>query len=104
VLHIGRSEQVRIEENGGSQFKRDAVLAYVRIRFDLVSLTDTSKPRQDAPRGDGLEVACHRAAAMILVPTKILRAELKQRECKDARAIAELGRRFDVSLEVCFGD
>lgn len=56
--------------------------------------------RNDAPRGDALEAACHRAAAMILVPTKLLRAELRQRECSGARAVVDLAGRFDVSIEV----
>ena len=58
------------------------------------------KPRKDSPRGEGLEFACHKAASMILVPSKSLQAELRQREITDADGIVSLARGFDVSVEV----
>lgn len=38
VLHVGDREQSRIKENGGGQFKGDAVLASICIRLGLVPL------------------------------------------------------------------
>lgn len=58
------------------------------------------KARKDSPRGDALEVACHKAASMILVPSKILRTELRDRELTDADEIVIRAKRFEVSLEV----
>jgi Zn-dependent peptidase ImmA (M78 family) len=58
------------------------------------------KVRRDAPRGEALEAACHRAASMILIPTKALAAELRDRPLEDGERIRELADRFDVSIEV----
>jgi hypothetical protein len=58
------------------------------------------KPRKDAPKGDGLEAACHKAASMILVPNKALRAEVRQRKLDVTSSIVELAGRFEVSIEV----
>jgi Zn-dependent peptidase ImmA (M78 family) len=58
------------------------------------------KPRQDSPRGDSLEAACHKAASMILVPSKVLKPELKQRPPANANDVIELANRFEVSTEV----
>lgn len=58
------------------------------------------KPRRDAPKGDGLETACHKAASMILVPNKALRTELRQRKLNATSSIVELAGRFEVSVEV----
>ena len=56
--------------------------------------------RRDAPRGEALEAACHRAASMILIPTKALAAELRERRLEDGQRIRELADHFDVSIEV----
>lgn len=58
------------------------------------------KPRADAPRGDKLESACHRAASMILVPTNQLKVELRSEKVDGAARIVELADHFDVSVEV----
>jgi Zn-dependent peptidase ImmA (M78 family) len=58
------------------------------------------KPRKDTPRGDSLEAACHRAASMILVPSKVLKPELKRQPPANARAVVDLANRFEVSTEV----
>jgi Zn-dependent peptidase ImmA (M78 family) len=58
------------------------------------------KPRKDAPRGDGLEVACHKAASMILVPGKALRVQLRQDAPANSNAIVDLANQFEVSVEV----
>jgi hypothetical protein len=58
------------------------------------------KSRKDAPKGDRLEAACHRAAAMILVPSKVLRSEIRQQEVSNSAAVVGLANRFDVSTEV----
>ena len=58
------------------------------------------KARADAPRGDALESACHRAASMILIPGKALRAELQNQKLDGAARIRELADRFEVSVEV----
>lgn len=58
------------------------------------------KVRRDAPRGEALEAACHRAASMILIPTKALTAELRERCLEGGERIRELADRFDVSIEV----
>ena len=58
------------------------------------------KARTDAPRGDALESACHRASSMILIPAKALRAELQNQELDGAARISELADRFEVSIEV----
>ena len=58
------------------------------------------KPRKDAPRGESLEAACHKAASMILVPGKALKAELREHPPSNSAAIVELASRFEVSIEV----
>jgi len=85
---------------GGAQRRRFSLAHEIGHTLFYEQNNGELKPRKDAPRGDGLEAACQKAAAMILVPTRLLRAELRQRGCTDARAVAELARRFDVSIEV----
>ncbi len=58
------------------------------------------KPRRDTPRGDSLEAACHKAASMILVPSKMLKSELRIQPPTNANSVVELANRFDVSTEV----
>lgn len=58
------------------------------------------KARRDAPRANALEAACHKAASMILVPTRALRAQLQNHPLDGAAQIARLAERFDVSIEV----
>lgn len=58
------------------------------------------KSRKDAPKGDRLEAACHKAASIILVPSWALRAEIEERPVSNAAALIELANRFDVSAEV----
>jgi hypothetical protein len=58
------------------------------------------KPRRDTPRGDSLEAACHKAASMILVPSKMLRPELKKQPPVNANSVIGLANRFEVSTEV----
>jgi len=57
-------------------------------------------PRKDSPRGEKLEAACHKAAAMILVPGKIIQRELKKRPLTSSASVLELASRFEVSAEV----
>jgi Zn-dependent peptidase ImmA (M78 family) len=57
------------------------------------------KARTDAPKGDKLEIACQRAASMILIPNKVLRNELRQRDVPNAAAIIDFANRFEVSIE-----
>ena len=58
------------------------------------------KPRKDTARGDSLEAACHKAVSMILVPSKVLKAELKTQPPANANSVVELANRFEVSTEV----
>ena len=58
------------------------------------------KPRRDAPRGDSLEAACHKAASMILLPSKVLRPELRKHPPTNVNSVIELANRFEVSTEV----
>lgn len=58
------------------------------------------KPRRDAPRGEALEAACHRAASMILVPPKALTGELHGQKLDSAARVGQLAERFAVSPEV----
>ena len=58
------------------------------------------KARKDAPIGDRLEAACHKGAAMLLVPNKVLTNEISQKESVDTGTITELAERFEVSIEV----
>ena len=58
------------------------------------------KPRKDSPRGENLEAACHKAASMILIPSKALQREMKQQPPTNAVVVVELANRFDVSAEV----
>jgi Zn-dependent peptidase ImmA (M78 family) len=58
------------------------------------------RPRRDAPRGDGLEAACHQAASMILVPSKTLKVELRRRPPSGSEDVVEFANRFQVSTEV----
>jgi len=60
------------------------------------------KARKASPKGEKLEIACNRAASLILVPERFLTAELKKRALPpiNARAAAALAADFEVSLEV----
>jgi hypothetical protein len=58
------------------------------------------KPRRDTPRGDSLEAACHKAASMILVPSKVLKPALKKQLPAKAKDVVDLADRFKVSTEV----
>ena len=58
------------------------------------------KARKDAPRGEALEAACHKAASMILVPNKALHAQLRDKEIGGTEDLVMLARSFDVSVEV----
>ena len=59
------------------------------------------QPIPKAPKGDKLESACHEAAAMILVPDRLLTKELRARRSGiDSPFIVQLAAAFDVSLEV----
>ena len=59
------------------------------------------KARRDAPTGERLEGACHKGAALLLVPTNFLRKELRSHaNATDAAYILRLARQFDVSPEV----
>jgi hypothetical protein len=89
---------------------RDAPGARVRQRFSLAhelghalfydQESGEIKPRKDSPRGDKLEAACHKAASMILIPSKALRREIKRQPPSNAAAVIELATRFEVSAEV----
>ena len=50
------------------------------------------RPRKDSPRGDNLEHACHKAASMILIPSKVLHQELKRHPPVDAGSVVELAK------------
>ena len=58
------------------------------------------KPRKDSPRGDNLEAACHKAASMILIPTRVIDRELRSHPPANAPALMALANRFEVSAEV----
>jgi Zn-dependent peptidase ImmA (M78 family) len=58
------------------------------------------KPRKDTPHGDSLEAACHKAAAMILVPGKVLKPELRKQPPDNTNDVIDLANRFGVSTEV----
>ena len=56
---------------------------------------------KDAPTGDKLEVACHRAAALLLLPANFLKAEISRfTDFPHVEHLVELAARFDVSIEV----
>lgn len=59
------------------------------------------KPRRDAPTGARLEAACQKGAGLLLVPTNLLRQELRQcGDPIDAAQILRLAHQFDASVEV----
>src|SRR5262249_21394456 len=61
----------------------------------------TLRPRRDAPTGDRLESACHKAAGSLLVPSAVLRAAIREMVgFPSARYLLQLIARFDVSPEV----
>jgi Zn-dependent peptidase ImmA (M78 family) len=82
----------------------------LRARFSLAheightlfyeQLDGAWKSRKDAPRGDRLEQACHKAASIILIPSRALRAEIQQRPVSNAGALIDLAHLFEVSDEV----
>ena len=89
----------------------DAPGARVRRRFSLAheiahtffyeSRNDRLKPIRDAPRGNKLELACHRAASLLLVPPRLLTRELQRMDSPiGPEAVTELAHGFDVSFEV----
>lgn len=89
---------------------RDAPGAKLRQRFSLAHelghtlfydhANGEIKPRKDSPRGDHLEAACHKAASMILIPSRALRREIKREPPVNAAVVIELANRFEVSAEV----
>jgi hypothetical protein len=59
------------------------------------------KPLRGAPKGEHLEAACHQGAALLLVPGRLLRDELKSVPRPLGAALhVRLAQRFDVSVEV----
>ena len=58
------------------------------------------KSRKDSPKGDRLEAACHKAAALILVPSQALRSEVGRQEVSNSAVLVGLANRFEVSTEV----
>lgn len=89
---------------------RDVPGARIRQRFSLAhelghtlfyeNENGDIKSRKDSPRGDNLEAACHKAASMILIPSKALRREIKKEPPASAASVIELASRFEVSAEV----
>jgi IrrE N-terminal-like domain len=58
------------------------------------------KPKRQVPRGNRLEGACHKGAALLLVPDRFLPGELQGPGPIGARRIVDLAGKFQVSIEV----
>ncbi|MEQ1934480.1 MAG: ImmA/IrrE family metallo-endopeptidase [Fimbriimonadaceae bacterium] len=59
------------------------------------------KPLKDAPTGDHLEVACHQAASLLLLPSNLLKTQISQfADFPRLEHLVQLAIRFDVSVEV----
>ena len=57
------------------------------------------QPRADSPKGKTLEALCQRFAGRILMPQKLIEAEVAKHPKLDARNILDLAQHFDVSVE-----
>ncbi len=66
----------------------------------LFQTSDPPQPRAGSPKGAKLEALCHRAARRILMPPKLVAAEIAKRPRLDTRNIRDLAQLFDVSVEV----
>jgi Zn-dependent peptidase ImmA (M78 family) len=92
--------QSNFKDLPGTALRRRFTLAHeIGHTFFYEQRDGELKPRKDSPRGDALEIACHKAASMILVPSNSLRSELRQRQLSNAEGIVQLAGRFEVSLE-----
>jgi IrrE N-terminal-like domain len=93
--------QSNFKDQAGSAYRRRFSLAHeIGHTLFFEQRGGELKARADAPRGDALEAACHRAASMILVPAKTLRAELQRQPVESTAQIDRLAARFAVSVEV----
>ena len=65
----------------------------------LFDTSEPPQPRADSPKGKKLEALCQRAAGRILMPTKLIEAEVAKLQKLDAPNILDLAQLFDVSVE-----
>lgn len=66
----------------------------------LFGSSDPPQLRDSAPKGSKLEALCHRAARRILMPERLVAAEVLARQRLGPSEVQDLAKHFDVSLEV----
>ena len=89
-----------IANSGLTQRRRFSLAHEIAHTFFFERREGNLKPRKGGPTGDRLEMACQRAAGLLLVPERLLKSEIQRFEAIDAMAVADLAARFDVSVEV----
>jgi Zn-dependent peptidase ImmA (M78 family) len=93
--------QSNFTDNAGLAQRRRFSLAHeIAHTFFFEVREGELKPRKGGPTGDKLEMACQKAAALLLVPERLVKSELRRFGAVDAHAVADLATRFDVSVEV----
>jgi hypothetical protein len=93
--------QSNFARSPGGQIRRRFSLAHEIAHTLFFEMRDgVMKPSLGAPRGDQLEMACQKVAAMLLVPKSLLERELGEGgEVSSADSILQLACQFEVSVE-----
>jgi IrrE N-terminal-like domain len=106
IQDLDLSEPMRAPTSGPSE-DRPKLSSRQRFTFAhelahtlLFGSSDPPQVRDDAPKGSKLEALCHRAARRILMPERLVTAEVNARQRLGSFEVQDLAKLFDVSLEV----
>ena len=89
-----------IEDSPKMTRRQRFTMAHELAHTLLFDTSEPPQPREGYPKGAKLEALCHRAARRILMPPRLVTAEVAKRAKLYARDILDLARLFDVSVEV----
>jgi len=90
------------KDHPGMRIRRRFSLAHEIVHTFFFEVHDGDlRPMRDGPRGIDLESACHEGAGRLLVPERLLREELKEKDgAIPGEDVLRLAETFDVSIEV----
>lgn len=107
VLEVAKNEfRVFLQSNfvalPGTRIRQRFSLAHeIAHTFFYDGSSESPKPLREAPTGDKLEVACHEAASLILLPGPLLKVEIERlNDFPTVEQLCDLADTFDVSMEV----
>ena len=90
-----------IEDRPKMTTRQRFTMAHELAHTLLFDTSEPPQPRAGSPKGaKKLEALCHRSAGRILMPPKLVTAEVAKRPKFDARNILDLAQLFNVSVEV----